>query len=137
MKEHQAPSSAATSPTRILVVDDDAPLRQAIVTALARAGYLTVEAANGQEAIERYRAAPADLVLTDIYMPGTDGVEAMIRLRTEFPDLLVVAMSGGGHMAKEGVLDLAARLGARGTLEKPVGTEALLEMIRKVLGPGT
>ncbi|MFI5280039.1 MAG: response regulator [Gemmatimonadales bacterium] len=119
--------------SRVLVVDDDTPLRHAIVKTLTRAGYLTVEAASGQEAIECYRVAPADLVLTDIYMPGTDGVEAIIRLRAEFPDLRVVAMSGGGHMAKEGVLDLATRLGARGTLEKPVGTEALLEMIRTAL----
>ena len=136
MNEPRGAGSAATPTSRILVVDDDAPLRSGIAKTLTRAGYVVVQAANGQEAIESYRAAPADLVLTDIYMPGTDGVEAMIRLRAEFPDLLVVAMSGGGHMAKEGVLDLAARLGARGTLEKPVGRKALLGMIAKVLSPG-
>jgi CheY-like chemotaxis protein len=135
VKEPQGAGPSAIPLSRILVVDDDDRLRHAISTALSRAGYLTTEASGGEEAIERYRAVHADLMLTDIYMPGTDGMEAMIRLRAEFPDLPVVAMSGGGYMAKESVLDLAARLGARGTLEKPVGRTALLGMIRTVLDP--
>ena len=134
MGDSRAGGAATAQPARILVVDDDAPLRHSLVKALTRAGYVALEATNGQEMIEQFRAAPADLVLTDIYMPGTDGVEALIRLRAEFPDVRVVAMSGGGHLDKEGVLDIAARLGAQGTLEKPVGTKELLGMIEKVLG---
>jgi CheY-like chemotaxis protein len=118
---------------RILLVDDDEALRSALAKALTRTGYVTVEATNGQEALEAYRASPADLVLTDVYMPGTDGVEAIIRLRAEFPDARVIVMSGGGYMAAEGVLDVAMRLGAQGTLEKPVDIRALLQAIRDVL----
>ena len=118
---------------RILLVDDDDAFRSALARTLTRAGYVIVEAVNGREALERYRAAPFDLVLSDIYMPGADGVEAMIRLQAEFPDARIIVMSGGGHMASESVLDLATRLGARAALGKPLATGALLQTIEDVL----
>ena len=126
--------SATPRAARILVVDDDDLVRRAVVRVLASAGYVTEEAANGREGIERYRAAPADLVLSDVYMPGTDGVEAMIRLRAEFPDIRIIAMSGGGHRVASDVLAMATRLGAQATLEKPVGGNVLLQAIQDVLG---
>jgi CheY-like chemotaxis protein len=117
-------------------VDDDPVLRYSLTRFLAQAGYVTEEASDGHEAIERYRAAPADLVLTDIYMPGADGVEALIRLTAEFPDVRIIAMSGGGHRSQEDVLDTAARLGARETLKKPVDPQQLLRVVAQTLRSG-
>jgi CheY-like chemotaxis protein len=130
------PPPGPSGPARILVVDDDPAVRHMIARLLDRAGYVTDEASNGLEAIERYRAAPADLVLTDMYMPGTDGIEGMIRLTAEFPGVRIVAMSGGGHLSQEDVLAAAARLGARSTLEKPVDSRLLLRVVAEVLRSG-
>ena len=134
MGEPRGGPSATPRPTRILVVDDDEAFRGSVARVLTEAGYEADQAANGRELIEGYRAAPADLVLLDLYMPGTDGVEAMIRLRAEFPDIRIIAISGGGYRVAQDVLAIAARLGALATLEKPVGRKVLLQTIRSVLG---
>ena len=75
--------SAAT--VRILVVDDDAPLRRALKDSLSAAGYQVEEARNGVEAIDFVRQWPVDLVLLDINMAGMNGVEACRRIRTLAP----------------------------------------------------
>jgi CheY-like chemotaxis protein len=134
MSEPGAPGSSTTPPARILVVDDDALFRHGIARVLTGAGYVVQEATNGREAIAAYRAEPADVVLTDVYMPGGDGVEAMTKLRAEYPDVRIIAMSGGGDARADSVFDLAVRLGARGTLEKPVNAKTLLRILTEVLG---
>lgn len=120
--------------TRILVVDDDPTVRQIIAKVLTRAGHEAEEVGDGSEAIAAFRERPADLILMDIYMPGADGIEAIIRLQQEFPDVRIIAMSGGGHRDKHDVLEMAARLGAKRTLPKPVGREELLAAVADVLG---
>jgi two-component system, chemotaxis family, chemotaxis protein CheY len=134
MSQTGAPGPPTTPPARILVVDDDDAFRHGIVRVLTGAGYVVEEATDGKKAIEKYRAEPADVVLTDVYMPGGDGVEAMIRLRSEYPDVRIIAMSGGGHASVDSVFDIAVRLGARGTLEKPVNAKTLLRILTEVLG---
>lgn len=119
---------------RILVVDDDPTVRRLMARVLVGAGYDVQEASDGAEAITAFRASPADLVVTDVYMPGADGIEAIIRLQQEFPDVRVIATSGGGHRDKHDVLEMAARLGAKRTLPKPVGRKDLLEAVGAVLG---
>jgi CheY-like chemotaxis protein len=105
------------------------------VRVLTQAGYVVEEATDGRKAIEKYRARPADVVLTDVYMPGGDGVEAMIRLRSEYPDVRIIAMSGGSlHADADSVFDIAVRLGAQGTLDKPVNAKTLLRILTEVLG---
>jgi CheY-like chemotaxis protein len=118
---------------RILVVDDDEDFRRVLARMLTGAGHEVAEVGDGSHAIEAYRAQPSDLVLSDIYMPGVDGVEAIIRLRVEFPDIRIVAVSGGGYRDKEEVLDVAARLGARATLTKPLERRLLLKTVERVL----
>lgn len=61
----------------------------------------------------------ADLIITDVYMAGTYGIEALIRLRHEFPDARIIVMSGGGHRTTDDILAVARRLGAQRTLAKP------------------
>lgn len=134
MSKPRAAGPPARPPARILVVDDDDSFRHGIVRVLTGAGYVVQEATNGRDAITLYRAQPADVVLTDVYMPGGDGVEAMIRLRAEYPDVRIVAMSGGGHASADSVFDIAVRLGARGTLDKPVNAKTLLRILIEVLG---
>ncbi len=110
----------------ILLVEDDAALRQSLKKTLVREGHEVVEAADERTALNLFDRQPADLVLLDVYLPDADGVETIARLIRAFPDVRVVAMSGGGFVSKQTTLDLARRLGARRTLSKPFSRQELL-----------
>jgi len=118
---------------RILVIDDEEDFRRIVSRMLASGGHEVEEAADGRQAIEAYRARPSDLVVADLYMPEIDGVEAIIRLRHEFPDVRIIAVSGGGHLGQDDVLTIAAAVGAQATLTKPLDKKMLLATIQRVL----
>ncbi len=113
---------------RILVIDDDQSFRALVLDLLRSTGHTADEAADGFEALQKLRAAPADLVLTDMMMPY--GGLATIRLvHAEFPHLGVIAMTGAGTHR----LDYARSLGAHQTLTKPFTAEQLTAAIAAVL----
>jgi CheY-like chemotaxis protein len=118
---------------KILVVDDDATLRALLAGTLKRAGYDVEQAADGRQAVRAYRASPADLVLTDMFMPEMDGMEAIMMLRREFPDVRIVVMSGGAYFGTSDILEMAEQLGAARTLAKPIESEDLLRAVEAVL----
>lgn len=121
---------------RILLVDDEQDFRRIVSRMLTAGGHQVEEAVDGRQAIEAYRARPSDLVLADLYMPDVDGVEAIIRLRHEFPEVRIIAVSGGGYLGKDDVLKIAAGVGAQATLTKPLEKKTLLAAVEKVLkGP--
>lgn len=114
----------------VLVVDDQPELRQLIRDALEGAGYAVDEACDGKEGLERYRAKAAAVVLMDILMPDQDGLEGIMRLRHEFPDARIVAMTGGSDgIGALDFLEVAKMLGARRTLHKPFEIQALLDAV--------
>ncbi len=114
----------------VLVVDDQDQVRQLIRETLEQAGYEVEEARDGKEGLERYRMKAVDLVITDILMPGQDGLEGIMALRREFPDSRVIAMTGGSEsIDHENVLDIATMLGARQTLQKPFDLKVLLDTV--------
>jgi len=123
--------SQPTSPARILVVDDEDEVRLSLRRMLESAGYEVLEASDGQEAMKVCRSRPLDLVITDIFMPGQEGMETIQALRREFPTLKVIAITG---KTPEVYLKTARLLGAQATLEKPLRLETLLEAVRAVLG---
>ncbi len=115
---------------RILVIDDDLLFSKVLAQLLERCGYKVTVAHNGKEGIDRYREETPDLVITDLIMPEKDGLETIAELRSEFPDLKFIALSGGDLHN----LPLARKLGARHTFHKPFATEELLETIEEELG---
>jgi len=119
--------------TRILVVDDDADLRRVLGRFLRGAGYVVGEATNGREAITAYRSEPADLVITDMYMPDSDGVDVIMRLRSEFPTARFMAISGGGFADPTHTLETARGAGALGTLSKPFTRASLFRVLSDCL----
>ncbi len=119
---------------RILVVDDEAAVRAAIRKILSRAGHDVLEAADGKTALTMYQEDPVDVVIMDIYMPGMDGIEATIRLKHEFPDVKIVAVSGGGYLDKAKILEREARLGTLRTLAKPLHERDILDAVSDALG---
>ena len=132
--EPPAPSFPSTM-ARILVIDDDDLLRGVIVTTLTQAGHTVYPASDGREGSDLFHAAPTDLVLTDIIMPGREGIETIVQLRQEHPHLPIVAMSGGSTNSKF-YLNIASRLGASCILAKPFSPDELLSVIASVLAAG-
>jgi len=100
---------------------------------LAGEGYGVSEAHNGEEAINSYRLEPADLVITDLFMPEKDGLELIRELRSLYPDAKIIAISGGEHRNTGIYLRAAQALGASRTLAKPFSTEELLAAVRDAL----
>jgi DNA-binding NtrC family response regulator len=118
---------------RILVIDDDAQTLRTIRRVLERARHEVVEARNGKVGISLYREKPANLVISDIIMPEVDGVATITILRQDYPDVKIIAISGGGRIGSDAYLHVADNLGVLRTLPKPFGKSELLEVVREVL----
>ena len=117
----------------ILVVDDEELLRRTLRTALERAGHEVEEAVDGGDAVRKFARRPCELVLIDIIMPEREGVETIGELRRLYPELPIIAMSGGGSVGGELFLDLARRLGATRTLPKPIRNAELVQLVAECL----
>ena len=119
---------------QILVIDDEAAIREFLRDALEGEGYVVDAAADGEAGLRAFRAEPADVVLCDIFMPGKDGLETISALIREFPSARIIAMSGG----RFGDLDLkkvAMLLGAVGALNKPFTLDELLSTVSEFVEP--
>jgi DNA-binding NtrC family response regulator len=116
---------------RVLVVDDNADMRDSLRHLLAHAGYDAEAARDGQQAMELHRQRPFQILITDIYMPLTDGLETIQAFRRATPGIRIVAMSGGGDIAKGSYLGVATEIGADATLEKPFAFELLLDALER------
>ena len=119
---------------RILVVDDDELALFTLGEILKTAGHIVVEARNGNECLEFQRNEPFDLVVTDIIMPEKDGIETVIELRKDFPEIKIIAISGGGRTHDLNILKVAEEFGADSVLAKPFSGEQLLASIEEQLG---
>jgi CheY-like chemotaxis protein len=118
---------------RVLVVDDEEDVRTMLRDILQQVGYAVVEAGSGLEAVQRYRAAPTDVVILDLLMPGQTGLGAIQELRRHDPAVKIIAISGGGPSGAIDLLPLAESYGARRTLHKPFPMEALIGAVAAVL----
>jgi DNA-binding response OmpR family regulator len=120
---------------KILVIDDDEQMRNMLRRMLMQAGYEVIDAVDGSEGIRLFRQQPSDLVITDIFMPGKEGLQVIRELRKDFRDVRIIAMSGGSARIGEfSALPLAKEFGAIDTLTKPFMREELLEAVRQALG---
>ncbi len=125
---------------RILVIEDDAPGRQLYKIVLERAGYEVMEAVNGKEGCKLYRQQPCKLIITDIFMPEKEGLETILELKKEFPDVKIIAVSGGsavGHQSgllqADEALKVAKLAGAEQTLQKPVDIHQLVAIVDELM----
>lgn len=118
---------------RILIVDDEQIVLEVLRKILELEGYEVITAANGDEGIELFSQKPFDLVITDMVMPEKDGLQTILDLRKEDPDLAVIAMSGGGTISKERYLAVAGYLDGIITITKPFSMESITEAVAKLL----
>jgi len=118
----------------ILVIDDDSDVRVVVQDMLEAAGHEVTFAANGRDGFEANRRRPADLVVTDIFMPNQEGFETIRDLKREFPAVKIIVMSGGSRSIGTAPYFLAATaLGADAVLTKPFGATTLLGEIDRLL----
>jgi DNA-binding response OmpR family regulator len=117
------------TPASVLVVDDDPKIRDLLRLYLAREGYRTLEAADGRTALEIARANRCDLVLLDVMLPGTDGLEVCRQLREEGDTPILLLTARGGDADKVVGLDQ----GADDYVVKPFSPRELMARVRAQL----
>lgn len=117
----------------ILIVDDEPEFREMMTQVLTKEGYTVTCAADGVQAGKIISHKTFDLVITDLIMPEKDGIELMNEMRWKYPQLRIVAMSGGGHVPREQYLRIARGLGAHAVLEKPFSNAVLLDLVDQVI----
>lgn len=117
---------------RIILIDDDFLIRDMLSEFLEEFGYEVITAADGAAGLKLQRQQPADLIITDLIMPGQEGIETIIQLNKEFPSTKIIAISGGGKIGPDSYLKIASLLGAT-TMEKPLNIYALREVIADII----
>ena len=118
---------------RILIIDDDPQILGMLGQILEREGHEVVEAPNGKVGLKLYRENPTDLIITDLIMPEKEGIETIMELRWDFPDVKIIAISGGGRIEAEEYLFMAQKLGVQRTFAKPIERAELLKSVRELL----
>lgn len=119
---------------RILIVEDDVQLREMLKQVLELQNYEVVESNDGEDAIQVLKQSPFDLVITDIIMPQKDGTGLIMEIRKSYPDLQIIAISGGArHIDPQNPLHIAKMLGANQTFTKPFKIKELLGAVRELV----
>jgi CheY-like chemotaxis protein len=115
----------------ICLIEDDTTVRNAMVKALNRAGYLVIPCQNGREGLQVALSENVDLIITDIIMPEVEGIEVIQRIRAKKPDIKIIAMSGGGRVGNTDFLKIAKSVGANDVLYKPVTRSEVFAAIER------
>jgi two-component system, response regulator, stage 0 sporulation protein F len=115
----------------ILVIDDEESIRTLLKDVLEKAGHHVIQASDGREGLTAYQKNKVDLVMMDILMPDTDGLEATLQLTREYLDAKIIAMTGA--QGDKNFLDVAKLFGARRVFEKPFDLEKLVQAVNEEL----
>jgi CheY-like chemotaxis protein len=117
----------------ILVIEDDSAARRLLTQLLEDAGHTVSCAVDGEHGLTAYRAQPADLVITDIFMPNKEGLETARELKAEFPSVKIIAVTGGGSYTMYDSLQWIQAMGVSQTFIKPFDPDEMLEAVDRLL----
>lgn len=120
----------------ILLIEDDRQLNTLLSLKLKSLGYQVQSAFDGEEAFELYEKIVPDLIITDILMPGVDGVEFLLSIKDKHPNshFKTLAMSGGGKISSKDYLTWMESFGAEVVMEKPFKLGLFIEKVNSLLG---
>lgn len=125
--------SVYSNMAKILLIDDEPDLLAAMAEILRRASHEVTPVSDGRLVLQEFNESEFDLVVTDIIMPGVEGLEILKHLREQNPEFKAIAISGGGRIEPSFHLRLARQLGARETLQKPFKLQTLVEAVERTL----
>ena len=117
----------------VLVVDDDELVRTLTKDLFERIGCTVSVAENGHFALAEISARTPDLIILDIIMPEKEGLETLLQVKRNYPDVKVIAISGGGRKQIDDLLVIADRFGANVVLKKPIKPAILLDHAAQLL----
>jgi DNA-binding NtrC family response regulator len=129
-KRADSQQNAVQGMARILVVDDEAPVRDILSRRLTQWGHEVVTAHGAEAALEEMTRAPAQIVFSDVIMPLLDGVWLAKEIRERWPDTIIVAVSGAQEMST--VIKMR-QYGAIDYVAKPIGREMLHQALERAL----
>ena len=118
----------------ILLVDDDPQMLRLLTDIVKLDGHEPILAEDGEIALTYFEHQAPDLVITDILMPNKEGLEFISEVREKYPDLKIIAYSGGGSADPESYLEFATGMGADRVFSKPMPLALLREEIKELLG---
>jgi CheY-like chemotaxis protein len=121
----------------VLLADDNASLRNLMAEYLKARGYTVVEAGDGRAALAVLGARRVTMVITDIFMPDMDGFQLIMNLRSRYPGIGILAISGDNGLEPEHFLKVARLLGVRRTLTKPFLLSEMASIVREVVRGGS
>ena len=120
---------------RVLVVDDSADIRGMLQAQLEMEGFHVATAPDGTRALALLGRLPADLIITDLFMPDKDGIETILEIREKYPALQIVAMSGWDSRQGSDYLKVAREIGAVRTVKKPFELTDIVKIVRDLMPP--
>ncbi len=117
----------------ILIVHSAREALRVLAGILRRHGHRALTATDGEKALRLLEGDPTDVVLSDVHLPGMEGIEFLTRVREAFPETRTIAMCNKGSLDKKDVSRAVKSLGMISVLEKPFSPDQCLEAIRLVL----
>ena len=117
----------------VLVIDDDHDMVESLAMMLGDHGFRVLTANNGARGVQVFREQRPAAVLTDIMMPEQDGIETILQLRREEPEVKIIAISGAGRLGKADILTIARKLGADASFEKGRKANELVLLLKATL----
>jgi DNA-binding response OmpR family regulator len=122
---------------QILIIEDNDDLRNVLQEMLEKHNYVVMVASDGEEGLKLFRENPVPLVITDIVMPNKEGIETIFDLQRDFPEVNIIAISGGGQLGGGSYLETARGVpNVKKTFMKPFGMDELLQAVRELLDTG-
>lgn len=118
---------------QVLIIDDEKPIRDMLREMLASEDFEIREASDGRKGMDLIRDSACDLVITDLHMPGQEGLETIQQLHQEYPQVKIIAISGGSPKVSMDFLPVAKLLGANNVIYKPILQKDLLKTIETVM----
>lgn len=119
---------------KILIIDDDQQMRELLQQTMKWAGFEVMSAENGRQGQQYFEAQPTDLIITDLIMPEQEGLETISAVKKKYPDVKIIAISGGGRIGPEAYLPAAMELGADRVFAKPFDIKELVKTVQELLG---
>jgi len=119
---------------KVLVVDDEDNMRFMIREMLEQDSHEVIEATTGKEAMVEFRRSPADLVITDLVMPDKNGLDLIMDIKQNYPNVRILAISGGGGVnGRFDYIPIAELIGASSVMRKPFKLADLRDKVKEML----